>query len=806
MTLASEVLSLLNEADVGPDVRSAVLAAIQGEGALEAVLSGDPSVLEEAQAGDEEGSDRRKAYLSAIEVVGFRGVGPVSRLELTPGPGLTVVAGRNGSGKSSFADALEVLLTGDSWRWKGKAAEWKQGWRNLHQGDEPKVSAEFHVEGIRGPTTMWRAWDDSAKDATAGETIVQPQGEKQTDLDGIGWSAAMDLYRPLLSHTELGVVASNPSSLFDALTGVLGVDPLLTGSQLLRSRRLELEKALKDAKKRLKEEILPMLEASDDSRAETAVQALSTSKWDLDTAQGLAAGTSAPDPGVQTLRQLVQMEPPSTEEVESLAARLDRAMRSVGRLEKAEAGRAARTASILELALEEHSDHGDRDCPVCGKGRLDNDWRDLASAQLSELAEVASSHREALKERDVAVNEVRRLVDLKLPSLDGVDLDTSDLAEAAETWRQLPSELDQMVGHLRGKRSALEDAVAEVSERAREALKSREDEWTPVAVNLSSWVELARRGQAEDAQAKQLKRAERTLAEVTGQIRAQRFEPISKQAIALWESLRLQSNVHLREVALAGTGTRRRVDLSVTVDDKTAAALGVVSQGEVNCLALSLFFPRVMLEESPFRFIVIDDPVQAMDPARVDGLARVFADVAEERQLVVFTHDDRLPESLRRLQLPHTLLSVTRRPGSVVAVSKALDPVAQYFLDARAVAKDEDLPGGVASRVVPGFCRNGIEAACTEAVRRRRIGRGKAHAEVEDVLIGRKTTELAALALFDDENQGGKVLGKINKKWGRSAGDAYQDCQKGAHKGFSGSLEALVDESLRLAERFRILP
>ena len=52
--------------------------------------------------------------------------------------------------------------------------------------------------------------------------------------------------------------------------------------------------------------------------------------------------------------------------------------------------------------------------------------------------------------------------------------------------------------------------------------------------------------------------------------------------------------------------------------------MGVMSQGELNALALSLFFPRMMLAESPFRFLVIDDPVQAMDPLKVDGLARVL--------------------------------------------------------------------------------------------------------------------------------------------------------------------------------------
>ena len=88
----------------------------------------------------------------------------------------------------------------------------------------------------------------------------------------------------------------------------------------------------------------------------------------------------------------------------------------------------------------------------------------------------------------------------------------------------------------------------------------------------------------------------------------------------------------------------------------------------------------------PFRFLVIDDPVQSMDPARVDGLARVLSEVAEERQLVVSTHDDRLPESLRRLQIPHTCQQVTRRPGARVEVQEKEDPVVQYFVDARAVA------------------------------------------------------------------------------------------------------------------------
>jgi hypothetical protein len=55
-----------------------------------------------------------------------------------------------------------------------------------------------------------------------------------------------------------------------------------------------------------------------------------------------------------------------------------------------------------------------------------------------------------------------------------------------------------------------------------------------------------------------------------------------------------------------------------------------------------------------------------MDSARVDGLARVLELVAKKRQVVIFTHDDRLPEAIRRLQIEARIVEVLRRDGSVV--------------------------------------------------------------------------------------------------------------------------------------------
>lgn len=105
----------------------------------------------------------------------------------------------------------------------------------------------------------------------------------------------------------------------------------------------------------------------------------------------------------------------------------------------------------------------------------------------------------------------------------------------------------------------------------------------------------------------------------------------------MWALLRQESNVELGPITLAGSTTRRAVRLEVSVDGAGGTALGVMSQGELHALALALFLPRATAAGSPFRFLVIDDPVQSMDPAKVDGLARVLSETARNRQVVVFT-------------------------------------------------------------------------------------------------------------------------------------------------------------------------
>ena len=248
----------------------------------------------------------------------------------------------------------------------------------------------------------------------------------------------------------------------------------------------------------------------------------------------------------------------------------------------------------------------------------------------------------------------------------------------------------------------------------------------------------------------------------------------------------------------------RHVTLDVTIDGVEGAGLGVMSQGELNAIALSLFLPRVTLPESPFRFVVIDDPVQSMDPSRVDGLALALASVATTRQVVVFTHDDRLREAVGRLAIDATVIEVVRREDSSVELRESSDPVRRHLDDAFALASTKELPPHIGSQVVPGFCRSAIEAACSAVIRRRRIGRGESHTRVEDALAKAKLTERLALALWDDDRRAGEV-GAHLQKWGDDYADAWGFANRGAHTGYRGSLVDLVRNTERLCLRLKAI-
>lgn len=801
------------ERKLGEQPRLMITAACRGDAALAAALRGE-AIPSESRPRAETADGRYPAFLQAIRVEGFRGVGPAATLEISPGPGLTLVVGRNGSGKSSFAEALELLLTGDNSRWSTRSAIWKEGWRNLHHAD-PRIDAEFVLEGSKGKTSISRRWAPGAKLEDT-ETLVTVPGSKASSMDDLGWAAAVEMYRPFLSYSELGsMLDAGPSALYDALSAILGLEDLVVAEARLKEAAKERRKLADEAKASLTP-LLERLGEIEDERAHACLEALSGKVWDLDTVERSVIG---PEYSLQeetegaALRQLTTLEGPGADEVEIAAGGLEAASAAIDQLGGTEAQRALQTAELLESAIRFHADHGDQECPVCGKGSLNATWRDETENEVARLRTVAERADLAYRLRNEATKSAKSLM-LAPPSLlstaSALGIDVDDLSKAWKAWASGTSidDAESLAEHLRTAHASLVSEIEAAREAAAKELQAREDVWRPVAAELAAWLDVAKQAETGEAQLDDLKAAEKWMRAASAEIRNERFAPIADLAQSVWETLRMQSNVELKKIVLTGAGSARKVVLEVTVDGMEGAALGVMSQGELNSLALSLFMPRATLPESPFRFVVIDDPVQSMDPARVDGLARVLENAARSRQVIVFTHDDRLARSCRLLEIDAKVVEVARRAESVVELRPGLDPVSRYCEDAWAIAKSDDIDAAVASRVVGVFCRSAIEAACSEAITRRRLAEGEDYAAIESLLDStRGLLELLALALFDDVSRTKDVVSRLDKGIGRWAVSAYRGVQDASHKPMAReALSSLVEDSERLARGLVRLP
>ena len=252
-TLRDLVLKRLDAETQPEDEWSAlVLAALGSPGELEALLADGNRARHAAQREQNDHEVEaaqqppRTACLRRITAQGFRGIGPQATLDLTPGPGLTLVVGRNGSGKSSFAEGLELLLTGDTYRWSQRSKVWRDGWRNLHH-PQAALAAELALEGERGACALAREWADGAELADA-STWAQVHGQPRTGPEALGWETPLEAYRPFLSYNELGsLLDEGPSKLYDALSKVLGLDALVDAQAALQQARSARDKARKDA-------------------------------------------------------------------------------------------------------------------------------------------------------------------------------------------------------------------------------------------------------------------------------------------------------------------------------------------------------------------------------------------------------------------------------------------------------------------------------------------------------------------------------------------------------------------------------
>ncbi|MFD5257495.1 AAA family ATPase [Streptomyces bobili] len=726
----------------------------------------------------------QQVFLDSISVNGFRGIGRKARLPLTAQPGVTLVVGRNGSGKSSFAEGAETALTGRTARLDKQRGEvWRRHWRNLHDGADPKVEVRLAIAGDPRLSTLTCTW--SGDDVTAPEVEFRRPGHGRRPFAGIGWERALKDYSPFLSYANLDkVLNGRPSEQYDSVAAILGLRELTDADERLQGIEKALDSALKQAEAE-RPVLAEALSALDDPRAVRALAVVGKA-GDPDFVELDALVTSLPDADEGRLRELRTTAALTGPDLGAVGAAVDRLREAVAVLDDVRASGAEdahQRAELLAKALEHSRRHEEEDtCPVCGSDRaLDEAWAERAAEQVASLRREAATAREARTGLRDAVDAVRYLVTPVPAWL------PAPLVDPWEEWQACRAidDAERLAARAETAALVLADACAALREEALRELEKLDEEWRSCATRLAGWLDRARPAYDGKPRLRQVRAARKWLKEARAELREERLRPFEDHSQQIWEELRQQSNVDLRSVRLTGSekANVRKLVMDVSVDGTEAAALGVMSQGELHSLALSLFLPRAAAPDSPFGFVVIDDPVQSMDPAKVHGLAKVLHDLGETRQVVVFTHDTRLQRAFANQEFPVTVLEVERAGRSVVTVNRVTDPVGQALADARALIRTRNLPPVALTHVLPSLCRTVLERAFSEAAWLRLHREGLAEHEAEKTVAGAVTLmDIAALGLFGDPSKkAGDVYRELRRRCGPGAMDLIRQCQEGAH-------------------------
>lgn len=777
-------------------VRELVLAAFHGEQALDAVLRGE--ALPPPPETDEVGGQTPGAFLEEIRVAGFRGIGQPVTVGRLPKTGLTVFVGRNGSGKSSLAEAVEYTLTEDSQRWAQRPPVFRDGWRNLHYDGTPEIRLTLRLDSGQ-QEKIHRVWPAGVAELTAAR--VTTSGGATPPGQAPRWTGQSTPYRPFLSARDLErVITAKPSELYDAIAPLLGLDPLREADTRLKQLRKVRDDRVKELKAAFAE-LRAQLSEVDDDRAREALKALGAQvgRADLARLAGLARSDTAAseENAAAAARRLAEQDLP---DLGHALAALAESEAAVQETTGTDSGAAHRTAGLLRSALDLHQDSGDGPCPVCRMGTLDQGWRTLAEKELARLTAAATAaraaqqaHGSARRTVDGLVGDIRRMLSPAATAL------APHLPVQSTAMREALSAL----GDDRASWDSAVAAHAILVNAATAWLARRHDAWREPGAAIRLWLDAATLVRAEAPTLALLTKARTALDTADKAIRAQRLAGFAAQSDRVWQKLRQESNIEMHDLRMEGINNTRRILFPVAADGVETNALAVMSTGELHALGLAVFLPRTCAEDSPYRFVIIDDPVQSMDPTKIDGLAEVLRDVAMTRQVIVFTHDDQLPEAIRRLDIDADVREVTRRAGSIVEVRKVSDPADRYLDDARALVL-ADIPDEAKYLMVAGFCRAAIESVSMDRYRAAQHELGTPYQRILEVL-GRAHTvkDKLTLGLFGRPAERRDLFRRLDRDYGTQATPTVRAVADAVHGDRSMPAKTMVTNTAALVERLR---
>jgi hypothetical protein len=191
-----------------------------------------------------------------------------------------------------------------------------------------------------------------------------------------------------------------------------------------------------------------------------------------------------------------------------------------------------------------------------------------------------------------------------------------------------------------------------------------------------------------------------------------------------------------------------------------------------------------------------------MDPSKIDGFLEVLTELAEDRQVIVLTHDNRLPAAIRGSRAPARIVEVTRGVNSAISVVESTRPATRLLDDAFAIAVDEAVPEDIKRSAIPALCREALESTAYDVYSSKAFSGGRSREDIEGTWEkAAKTSNRLALALTGNGDDDLAV-----DKWkagGRARRDTLSVVNKGVHKGVSDYKDAVNDARLAVGDLAR---
>lgn len=675
-------------------------------------------------------------------------------IDFDPRPGVTVLHGANGAGKSSISDAIETVLFKEPLRPPAPATGTSRLWDSVPIGrdfDETTIKLTL-LSGTQKKLFLSCTLEASSYSMSFKSEMEESNGQRIPVVLDDTWGDALRNHRPIFAYASLErrvQTSKDLATYFEDLLALGGCFIALESA--INAQSAEADAASQKWKRSKQATLAKLREIDARRRSNNGVDLVEVGDPNLsdDIDTWLTTNVLAES------GELANEIPSAASSLLKIAAQ--RVIESVEQLSSLNDSVREKLAAPLKSLFQQAAalEISDDNCPVCltaGSG-----WFSSLSSTVADFARFDAQTKamtDALKEFGTEIqNSLTPILSISLPN------EATAALIAART--QCVALVEQFESDVSSRGNEPHHAVLTSARILSNWILSNEAE--ELIAHAVMQTNLLRQWRVERSKAVNAFVNDWREIQVLGRM-AITWQGAKKRVVELRDSLRNQRsatlktrvsdrvNFLLNDVGMNISGLNvqsTKASLALTDSEGNSLELGMLSAGQRNAILLAPLLAA--LGDGPFSFLVLDDPVHAFDELRIDRLAQVITELAIDKRVIVLTHDERLRQHL----LASSEECDTRLVSRAVAVGAVLVESSSHLWmrlleDAKLIYEmGRPIEGTLMSvaDTVRGLCRQSVDNALTDFVTQNAISNGREYAKdiqrLDEALTTKKRFEIA---------------------------------------------------------------